>query len=261
MVKFSIITPVLNGENTIARTVESVLNQPQSIIEQYIVIDGGSIDSTLQILDGFDDPRLEIHSSRDEGIYDGMNRGISRCECEIVGIINADDYYKKDVFCLISEYLKEHPSVDILHGNLLLLKNDVEKLKIPHLGLKGKLGLALPFWHPTMFVKKAVYDKIGVYDIKYPIAADQDFYFRAMESDIEIAFLSEVFSVMQSGGVSGEKYNSAFELLDIHRNRRSCLGKIAHILYYYNSRIRYHPDTPKGRIDYLKWALNDFKCH
>ena len=109
IMKFSIITPCFNSENTIERTLKSVLNQTYSMYE-YIIVDGGSTDSTLDIIRSYKDffgDKLKVISEPDNGIYDAMNKGISWATGDFVGIVNSDDFYEEDCLTIVSSYIQK----------------------------------------------------------------------------------------------------------------------------------------------------------
>ena len=114
--KISIITPVFNAQDTIAQTIKSVLSQDYANIE-YIIVDGQSTDNTLSIINKLKDERTTVISEKDNGIYDAMNKGISRATGEITGIINADDYYLPGALKTVANTFLE-TNADIVYGNL-----------------------------------------------------------------------------------------------------------------------------------------------
>ncbi|MEM5831420.1 MAG: glycosyltransferase family 2 protein, partial [Candidatus Aenigmatarchaeota archaeon] len=114
--KISIITPSFNSEKTIEETIKSVLSQTYNDIE-YLIIDGGSRDRTLEIVDKYKDKISKIVSEPDKGIYDGMNKGIKLATGEIVGILNSDDlYFDESVIENVMKAFKEN-QIDCLWGD------------------------------------------------------------------------------------------------------------------------------------------------
>lgn len=181
---FTIVTVCYNSEKTIERTLVSVLNQTIDDYE-YIVIDGASIDRTLEIVNSYKDKfgeKLKVFSEPDKGIYDAMNKGIEKASGELIGIVNSDDYYEIDALENIVKKYKEVLSTEddnnsgiILYGMLRLMEKGQEyAIEFYNHNFLGKVMLT----HPTCFVSKTVYEKYGAFDIQYSSAADLDFLLR-----------------------------------------------------------------------------------
>ncbi len=209
--KISIITVSYNSEKTISDTLESVKNQNYSNIE-HIIIDGESKDSTLQILKSY--PHIsKIISEKDEGIYDAMNKGIKKASGDIIGILNSDDIFENDN--IVSEVIKKFEDLDIdaLYGNIsyFATENPLEIRRFwkskPYYECFFEDGNVPP--HPTLFVKKNVYDEIGVYKIKYKIAADYEFMLRMLKiHKYKSFFWDRTIVKMRLGGISTKGLNS-----------------------------------------------------
>ena len=197
--KISIITVCYNSEKTIKDTIESVLNQSYSDFE-YLIIDGKSSDNTLNIINSYNDPRIKLISEKDNGLYDAMNKGIKLATGDIIGIINSDDilYDNKVLQMVIDNY---DNNTDILHGNVQYLDESLSKVirdYIPGNNYKD-------YWcgaHPSMYIRKEVYNKIGLYNTNYKIAADYDFMVRCNISNIKYKYLNKYFVKMRYGGAS-----------------------------------------------------------
>ncbi len=199
--RFSIITPVYNGEKTIARTIESVLNQTYLPYEYYI-IDGASTDRTVQIANEYNEAfRKEgiifsIVSEKDNGIYDAINKGIKLCSGDFVGIINSDDWYEHtaiDVICKLHE--KEHydmayASIRMHNGNHTFIK----KASNPRI-------VSSRTWnHPTQFTsmniyKEKLYRNESVFD-------DLDMLLWIHKNGYRISVSSEILANFTMGGCS-----------------------------------------------------------
>ncbi|MDD4816564.1 MAG: glycosyltransferase family 2 protein [Victivallaceae bacterium] len=196
--KFSIITPVLNGAATIERTIESVLSQRGAEIE-YIVIDGGSTDGTLEVIDRYRDRIAATVSRPDRGLYDAMNSGIALATGEVVGIINSDDYYFPGAFAAAADILARRKSDDAI------LWGDVEYQFLGRVrGFRRanlKRGAFAP--HPSMFVPLALYKQIGGYDISLRYLADYDFMYRAVNvHGVEVLYCPQIFAWFAEGGLA-----------------------------------------------------------
>lgn len=200
----SIITVSYNSSKTIERTIESVLNQGYKNIE-YIIIDGKSKDSTLEIIKKFEEKfksegiNYKFISEKDNGIYDAMNKGISFCKGELIGIINSDDWYELDaVENIVSEY--KNKKFDVIFGDMKVISP--KKLFIKK--AKNSNYFTTRGWtHPTMFVKNEVYSKErylckNIYD-------DLDFILRIKKKKYKVEVIHKVISNFTFGGISTNK--------------------------------------------------------
>lgn len=200
--KITIITPVLNGSKTIARTIESVLNQNYYDLE-YIIIDGGSSDGTIDIVNKYKD-KITLISEKDHGIYDAMNKGLKIASGEIIGIINSDDYYCQNIFSLIEHEFKD--DIDLIYGDLLYLNKHNQVVRYWRSGKyqkeKIKNGWIMP--HPTVFVRKNVYQRLGLFNPILQIAADYELLLRFINKEVNILYLPQTIAVMSPGGKSSK---------------------------------------------------------
>lgn len=197
--KVSIITPCLNSAATISQTIESVLSQTYKNIE-YIVVDGGSSDGTLDIIKGYlprFQGRMKYVSEKDKGIYDAMNKGIRLSGGELIGIINSDDFYEPDAV----ETIVSHMSADkyqVLYGYCRLLEGNREMgvLKNSHLDLKNQM---IP--HPTCFVTRKVYCDFGMFLTVFKIADDYEFMCRLYRSgEVKFIQIKKILANFRTGG-------------------------------------------------------------
>jgi len=205
---FSIITPSLNSEKTIQRTVESVLSQKFASFE-YAVIDGFSSDTTLSKIPKTDD-RISIKSEKDLGIYDAMNKGIRNANGVVVGIINSDDWYLPDAFETVQNHF-ESTGVDIAIGGVELFKDGVKVGSRIHFETEIQNHMVS---HPAVFVKKTVYQNIGGFNPVYRIAADYDFLLRAFAKGVKFSHIPVVISAYSLGGFSDLPRNRIQSILE-----------------------------------------------
>ncbi len=219
--KISIITPVFNAQSTIKQTVESVLQQKYEPLE-YIIVDGQSTDDTLSILEAYkNNPQVTIISEKDNGIYDAMNKGIKQSSGDIVGIINADDFYLPGIFTKVAQTFVRH-NAGIVYGNLMKVKEISEQqytqVLLPDI---SKMPRTMGIFHPSTFVAKQVYQNIGMFDTRYRLAADYDFLLRAYNAKITFRYLNETIAAFRVGGASNiscDSYKEAIEILTSHRS-------------------------------------------
>lgn len=221
-IKVSVITPCLNSEKTIRQTIDSVLNQTYSNIE-YIIIDGGSTDRTVCIIEEYlalFNGRLKYVSEKDGGIYEAMNKGISQANGDIIGIINSDDWYEIDAVENVVKCFYNNPT-GIVYGRILKITESGEK-EAYQIQKLCTLWYQMAIAHPAVFVRKGVYDKYGVFDTNYTLAADYELILRFYCKGVSFKFLDAVLANFRAGGVSQvnaitdrrEGYEIAFKYID-----------------------------------------------
>lgn len=200
----SIITVTYNSEQTLEDTIQSIINQSYKNIE-YIIIDGGSTDNTLNIIEKYKQHISYWISEPDKGIYDAMNKGIQKAKGELIGIINSDDWYEKDIISTVVSKYKKYGDNCIYHGNIKFhYNNGLIEWKKPQLNL-NKFYRGTILFHPTFFVPKKLYTRIGLFDIKFKIAADYDFMIRSYKEGIKYIYIDKYISNMRAGGESTQK--------------------------------------------------------
>lgn len=196
---FSIVTVCFNSEGTIERTIQSVLNQRFKDYE-YIIVDGASKDKTLDIIRKYEplfDGKMRWISEPDQGIYDAMNKGIKAAEGEIVGIVNSDDYYEPDALFHIEQAYKGY-DYSIIYGLLRTVSEGKEVMVY----LKNHEFLERDMIaHPACFVTRKVYEKYGMYSLKYPYSADYEFMLR-MKKEREVQF-TETYQILSNFSLDG----------------------------------------------------------
>jgi len=203
--KISIITPTYNSEDTIKETLQSISNQTYRNIE-HIVVDGLSSDNTCQILKE-KSPQSILISEKDDGLYYAMNKGIKRATGDVISILNSDDvYYEDSVLDVVSEEFK-NADIDVLYGHILFFGSN-DKTKIVRIWKTGPIRRALVFlgWimpHPAVFLRKRVYEEIGLFDTSFKNSADYDFLLRIIRlKKYKIKFCDNFFVKMRTGGTS-----------------------------------------------------------
>ena len=172
----TIITVVKNGANTIEKCIKSVIDQKDVNIE-HIIIDGCSSDSTISILKKYSKNIDYWISEKDEGIYDGMNKGLQLALGDYIGILNSDDFYKKDSLKIIIKYFKRHKDIDFIFGTVF--KGKILSGFWPH-KIKWKFNFYSA--HSAGFFIKNKFQKIlGFYNNKFKYSADRDLFYRMIE--------------------------------------------------------------------------------
>ena len=207
----SVITVSLNSEATIKATLESLRTQSSKNFES-IVIDGGSSDGTMDIVDQYRGIVTRAVSENDSGIYDAMNRGIGLSNGEYVAFLNSDDAYFTDTIAHVEAFAREHRA-SILYGNIQkerrLGKEVLKKIEKPSL---DRMPQTMGVFHPATFVKRDLFDLLGKYDLRFKQAADYHWLLRAYINDTDFAYLDQVLTRFSLGGVSNhscETYREA----------------------------------------------------
>lgn len=201
----SIITVTYNAERYLNQTIKSVLSQSYQNVE-YIIIDGGSTDNTLSIIKQYEHQIDYWQSEPDKGIYDAMNKGINLAKGELIGILNADDFYfEHTVKYIVNAYQKLR--ADVYHGDMLCLSPDqtTETRLIPNIEhMRQKPSV----FHPTCFVKKTVYEQIGVFDTRFKISSDYEFLLRCLHHHQVFYYIPELITAFRQGGMSSSCYSN-----------------------------------------------------
>ena len=195
--KISIITVCYNSEKTIRDTIESVLKQTYKNFE-YIIVDGKSNDNTLNIINEY--KNIKLISEKDNGFYDALNKGIKMASGDIIGIINADDILdNENVFQTIIDNFDQ--KTDIIYANVRYYNNDFTKVIRDYISGTKYSNAWCPA-HPSMYVSKQIYERIGTYNINYRIVADYDFMVRCNINNIRYKYINTYFVKMRYGGQS-----------------------------------------------------------
>jgi glycosyltransferase len=228
--KFSIITATYNSEATIEDALKSVASQSYSNIE-HIIIDGGSKDNTLKIIENYKDKIAYFVSEPDKGIYDALNKGINAATGDVIGFLHADDlFYSNLVLEKTAKQFSENIT-DSIYGDLLYVsKENTEKVirnwKAGKYSIKKlKRGWMPP--HPTFYVKKDVYVNFGTFDTDFKIAADYDFILRVLgKYKISTNYLPEIMIKMRVGGESNKNINNIIRKMkeDVNALKKNNLG-------------------------------------
>ena len=202
--KISIITVCFNSSKTIEKTFQSILNQTYNDIE-YIVIDGGSTDSTLDIIKKYKKNIASFISEPDKGLYDAMNKGIKLATGDIVGILNSDDIYTDEKVLENVARFHENNNVEVSLGNIIQLTNYGKVVRrysakkwIPN---KLKIGFMPP--HPSLFFKRELFEKYGYYHLDFVSGADYELIVRFfLKNNVLCKFSNITTTAMLIGGIS-----------------------------------------------------------
>lgn len=234
-IKISIITIVFNNDRTLEGTIESVLNQTYPNIE-YIIVDGGSTDNTLSIIKKYEQS-IKWISEPDRGISDAFNKGILMSSGDLIGIINADDWYEKDAIEIIVENLEDE--IDVYCGNIRLIDKSSEISKYKKSKISW-LSLGMHVMHPSVFVKRSVYNKVGLFNIDYKIAMDYDMLLRIRRHSFRFKYIDRTIANMRLNGASSDVKKMHAEELKVMRNNLSGSSFILAIISNYTNRFLYY---------------------
>jgi glycosyltransferase len=240
----SIITASLNNKPTIAATIESVLSQSYQPIE-YILIDGNSTDGTKDIIHSYLDNISKYISEDDLGIYDALNKGINLASGDIIGFLHADDTFANSgVISKVASLFQQSPDLWAVYGDLQFVSQKdpsrvvrTWKSKPFHKSLLAKGWMPA---HPTLFLKKEVYNKFGLFDVQYKIAADYDFMLRVLsQPGFTSAYIPEVLIKMRMGGASTGKIRNLLRksLEDYRIIKRNKIGNFSTLICKIFSKI------------------------
>ena len=230
---FSIITVVYNNEKYLEETILSVLKQSYKNFE-YIIVDGGSTDRTLEIIKKYNNKINYWVSEKDKGIYDAFNKGMSLCRGNFIGIINSDDTYTKNSLKIISSYIKKKPVFDFIFGSVR------KHWGILHGYKPNKIFYSWGFYssHSTgFFIKRSSAQKVGLYDLKYKYHADYDYFYRLIVQKKMTGLATkkkEITGIFRRGGFSSTiNYRKLFkeEMLIRYNNKQNFVLLIVIFIY------------------------------
>lgn len=213
--KISIVTATYNSDKYLRSTIESIFQQTYSEIE-YILVDGGSKDSTLDIVKEYEPQfkgRLRWISEPDKGLYDALNKGFKMATGEVVGILNSDDFFtSNNVIDLVSKAFKSN-SCDAVYGDIHFVNEDNLDKCVRYYSSaifrRSLMRIGFIPAHPTFYVYKDKFEKLGYYKTDYKIAADFELLLRFIYVNrIHIKYIPLDFVTMRTGGMSTESMAS-----------------------------------------------------
>ena len=229
----SIVTICLNGGKYLEQAIQSVLNQTYDNIE-YIIVDGGSTDKTLDIIKKYESRIDRWMSEPDKGIYDALNKAISLTSGDWVGSVNSDDWYEPDTVRLIVEAAAKNPESGVIFGDMRVHK--FEDGQVVCYQVKGRVegdGVLLenPLTHPTCFVAKRVYEQFR-FNPAFRMGADYDLMARLYNSGAKFEHLDRILTNFRIGGTTSQvPYRILFEAYQIRSryNRWKALRKLIYV--------------------------------
>lgn len=200
--KISIITITYNSEKTLEETIQSIQAQNYPNLE-YLIIDGGSTDNTLNIIKKYKNVVTKWISEPDKGISDAFNKGIKMATGEIIGIINSDDMLAPNALNTVVKDIEDN--TDVLYGNAIMFGNGEKYRYKSESDLTG-FNKSFPIVHPTVFVRKRCYEKNGLFNINYKCSMDYELLIRMYDNSATFQYLDKDLAFMRLGGENQKNY-------------------------------------------------------
>lgn len=213
----TIITVVFNADKILESTIKSVINQSYKNIE-YILVDGGSTDSTLEVIRKYEKYIDYWMSEVDNGIYDAMNKGISLSNGSLIGIINAGDTYTEKAIETVIHYYDKKQLSSVYFGDCKLFINQNDSWII----MSGKTR-KFPYQmlpHPSTFIPASIYKTYGLFDNSLKIAADYDLLCRLYNKSVPFVYVNKVITTASPPGLSSNYYLANIEALKVRLRHR-----------------------------------------
>jgi len=207
--KISLVTVTYNAAKTLSNCLDSVSAQ-RGVDVEHILIDGASTDETLAVVEAYSESLAQVISEPDEGIYHAMNKGLQMATGEIVGILNADDFYTDEKVLSNVLHVFEDHKIDACYGDLRYV-DKYNPSKVVRLWRSGEFFPEKFYWgwmppHPTFFVRRSVYERYGLFNTDMGSAADYELMLRfLLRYRITVAYIPKILVNMRMGGVSNAK--------------------------------------------------------
>ena len=242
---FSIVTPCLNRAGTVRRAIESVLAQDYPAFE-HIVADGGSTDGTLDILAEY--PHLRVISEPDRNLYDAINKGLRQVSGDLIGLLNSDDVYAPGAFAAAAEAMAD-PRTEILLGGaeIFEMHGGGETISRRFTGMRATgLSEANAIGNVTVingcFWRRGLMDRVGLFDDRFPLAADKDFFMRLVLAAPDARVLPRVLYryLSHDGSLTFSTRNIRDKLAD-------------HLLFLARTRFMECPSGTPAHAAYRRW--------
>jgi len=214
-VKISVVVPTFNSAKTVEDTLKGIIDQNWPAL-QIVIQDGDSTDSTRDIVEKYPTAMAGWQSEPDNGIYDAMNKGICRATGEIISILNSDDIWLPGTLKRVGSVFSRNPDVGIVSGSIEVWEDSPGGATVVLKSSLLHLHKGMTVQHPATFVRRNVYERVGLFNTQYRIGADYDFVLRCLEANIPCIILDEVLTRMRAGGKGGSTFT-----LDDWKIRRS----------------------------------------
>jgi glycosyltransferase involved in cell wall biosynthesis len=214
--KISVITVCYNSAETIGQTLKSVRNQSYKNIE-HIIVDGASVDETLEAIKSEGSSIVKFLSERDDGIYDAMNKGIRLATGEVVVFLNADDFYKDSNVLARVAAVMQAEELDAVYGDVEFFRPGQQDSVVRRYNsgrfTANRLGWGWMPAHPALFVRRVLFERYGMFCTDYRIAGDFEFIARVFKhTELRHRHLPESLVCMQMGGISTSGWRASLML-------------------------------------------------
>lgn len=208
----TIITVVYNAEDYLEETILSVINQTYSNVE-YIIIDGGSTDGTLDIIKKYTDEIDYWISEKDTGVYDAWNKALKLCQGQWIGFLGADDFYEFNAIKVYVKNINQLSEVEFISSKTNYITKDKKTLKIIGRAWNWKdFSIYMNIAHVGSLHHRSLFEKYGNYDTNFPVCADYEFLLRAGDK-LKTGFVNKVLCNFRTGGQSyGDSYRGISEI-------------------------------------------------
>ena len=232
IMKVSIITVSYNAADTIEQTINSVLSQNYEDVE-YIIIDGGSTDGTVDIIKKYSAQLAYWVSEPDKGLYDAMNKGIQKSTGDVIGMINSDDWYAPNTIAYIVARFQKDVSTVLIHGDIIRVNLDGSPRDRCRPFFSGEeIWHEMIVHHPTCFLRREIYERYGLYATKYKVAGDYEFFLRLYTQGIPFTYMADDIAYFRDDGVSASSFKVGMkEVCEISQSYG--YSKARALLWYY----------------------------
>jgi glycosyltransferase involved in cell wall biosynthesis len=236
MIKISVVTAVYNRCETVSQSLDSIFSQTYPFVES-VVIDGGSVDGTLELIKNYRSKIGFFVSEKDSGIYEALNKGIKNSTGDVVGFLHSDDVFENDKVLEKIAAIFQNPDIVAVYGDVVHVKYDnLDQItRYWKAGFYDDASFALGWMppHPTLYVRRSLYQQFGGFNTSYRISADYDCILRFFTvGKINAFYIPEVLVRMRVGGISNRSIKmlilKSFE--DLKVVRKNNVGGIKTIL-------------------------------
>ena len=244
--KITVITVCLNAAQTIGAAIRSVLSQTYPELE-YIVVDGGSTDGTMDIVSRYSGSITKVISEPDKGIYDAINKGITISTGDVIGILNADDLYAPWTFSAVRSAVANNSGCGVYAGHTIYLDGHAGRWRAVYLDKRwfDEPKLPVTFCHQSTFVTKETYALHGFYSTEYKFASDWDYFLKLHEAGVKFGIIDAVLAAFYLGGTSALNFPEVLEEV-MHVADRRKIGTADKQKYYAAAKRSY------SRVKWIK---------